>query len=158
MKKTILFLALISLSVFFAFPESAGGSTQNDGNRATYSFSLSGLTVEFSGFNYFSMGLGYSWGNYTVFNGHFSASAYGFMLQYNTANEMRLRFFWNLYGGMLLGASGIIATNFNETTIGIAPHIGIGVYTMNLFYRYNFHLNSGFNNHEIVLKLLRRSN
>ena len=53
---------------------------------------------------------------------------------------------------MLLGASGIMITDFEKATVGVAPRIGLGV-IIKLFYRYNFCVNKKFNSHEIVLSI-----
>jgi len=154
MRKTLAFLLLISASAFCAFAQS-----QDDAGRVVHD--LTGWTAEISAFNYFAIGIGYNLGKYSASGGGFggfSANAYGLLLRYKTPNEMQLRLFYNMYGRysgntLLLGASAVLATNFSETTAGIAPHVGFGIYVMNLFYRYNFHLNGSFNSHEIVLQL-----
>jgi len=155
-KKILLIVIFISYISYFAFAENLYDNENNEENIIIYD--LSGLVFELSGFNFFSIGFGYNWGNLTVFNNHFSAATYGFLLKYKTKNEMQFRLYYNLYGGsagMLLGASTVMTTNFDELTVGIAPHIGIGLGPMNIFYRYNFHLNNKFNIHEIVLKFYR---
>jgi len=160
-KKLYIFLFLFTIILFNATVQE--DSTTDDDYvldfRESIEHDLSGFVFQLSGWNnYFSLGLGLNWGNYTVSYGHFFATAYDFLLEYKTRNELNFRLFYNLYGGsgaMLLGASAVIATNFDEITVGVAPHIGIGFYTMNLFYRYNFHINNSFNRHEIVLKMYR---
>jgi hypothetical protein len=108
-------------------------------------------------FNYFNIGFGYNWGTSKNILYHFFASDYGFYIEYKTTKELHSRLYYDKYGGsagLLFGGSGIAATNFDNMTFGIAPHIGIGLPGMKLFYRYNFYLNKEFNSHEIVLTLL----
>jgi hypothetical protein len=159
MKKqcTILFLfTLFSLNIFAEdiIDDEDNIEQKNDDIKI---FDLSGFTLELSCFNYFNIGFGYNWGTCKTFH-HFFANDYGFYIEYKTIKELHFRLYYDIYGGaagMLLGGSGVMATNFDKVTFGIAPHIGIGFPGMKLFYRYNFYLNKEFNCHEIVLTILK---
>ena len=121
-------------------------------------YDISGFYFTIGGFyKEFTVGLGYTWGSYDVFSHHYFGSDYGFSLEYNTWKEFRLRVHYDMYGGSagtLLGASAIMASDFNTITFGIAPHIGMGFAEMKLYYRYNFYINRAYNGHEIVLTMV----
>jgi hypothetical protein len=142
-------MLLLALSTVNLFAE--------DTNNDIKIYDLSGIALELSGFNYFNIGLGHNWGTEKVVAYHSFANDYGFYIEYNTIKELHLRLYYDIYGGsagMLLGGSGIAATNFDATTFGIAPHIGLGLGGIKIFYRYNFYLDKEFNCHEIVLTVL----
>ncbi len=148
----ILLFALCSIGLFSQEVDVEQAESKSDINYS----SMNGLTLSISAFNYFSVGLGYNWGKYSVFDTHFSATVFGTILEYKTLKELHLRTYARLYGGsagILLGISNNITTDFDSFSIGLCPEIGIGFDSMNLFYRYNFYLNSDYNCHEIVFCL-----
>ena len=159
MKRQLMILFLFVLFSFCVFAEEVLENEENiDNTPKRVEYDLSGFTLELSYFNFVSMGVGYNWGSFETYYGHFFASDYGFYIGYKTVkNEIHLRLYYNIYGGsagMLLGASGIMTSDFNSITFGISPHIGVGFPGMKLFYRYNLCLDSKFNSHEFVLALL----
>jgi hypothetical protein len=117
-------------------------------------YDINGMILSLCGFNYFSAGLGFNKGRWGRAGPHFGGINYGAIIEYKTMKEMHFRIYGNVYGGVsagYLGLSGILCTNFDEITAGIAPEIGMGVPGGSLFYRYNFYLNNKYNCHEIVL-------
>jgi hypothetical protein len=157
----LLFLFMIfSLNVVAEDIDNDIENIEQNNNEIKY-YDLSGFALELSCFNYFNIGFGYNWGEFKVMYHHFFASDYGFYIEYKTIKELHLRIYYDMYGGsagMLLGSSGIVATNFEKISVGIAPHIGAGFPGMKIFYRYNFYINKDFNCHEIVLTILRDPN
>jgi hypothetical protein len=153
----VLFLILLSFNLV-AEDIISDDEENNEYNRNEIRYyDLSGFTLELSAFNYYNMGLGYNWGEYKTVAAHFFAHDYGFLIEYKTRKELHFRIYADMYGGsagMLLGASGILATNFKKIAVGIAPHVGVGFPGMKLFYRYNFYINKTFNCHEIALNIL----
>jgi hypothetical protein len=162
MRKGFMVLFLFIIFSFSTVAEDMDNNDENieqDRNEIRY-YDMSGLSLELSCFNYFNIGLGYNWGEYKVMSHHFFVFFYGFYMEYKTKKELHLRIYYDTYGGsagMLLGASGVVVTNFEKVSVGIAPHIGVGFPGMKLFYRYNFYINNDFNCHEIVLSVLRNS-
>ena len=159
MKKRLLLFILLTTFSLYTFAEETDGDDRDrpDWLYERREYDLSGSIMKLSCFNYFSIGLGYNWGSYSVIGSHYGGTDYGFYIAYKTINEMHLRLYYNLFGGsagILVGGSGIFATNFDKITSGIAPHIGIGFPGIKIFYRYNFYLNNSFNCHEIVFSLL----
>ena len=159
-KKYFIILFILILFSHNVFPEDIVIKGENIERNETdiRIYDLSGFTLELSCFNYFNIGLGYKWGSCSLFGSHYSAMDYGFFLEYKTKKELHFRLFFDMYGGsagMLLGGSGIITTNFEEITFGIAPHIGVGFAGVKIYYRYNFYINNIFNCHEIVLVIGR---
>lgn len=125
-----------------------------ESNDEVIAYEMNGFTLALGGFDYFSIGAGYNWGEGKIFHGHGAANVHGVLLEYKTMDELHLRFYSRLLGGsagMLLGLSSAVVTNFDTYSVGIAPEIGIGIGTMNLFYRYNFYIDSSYNCHEVVL-------
>ena len=169
MRKQIILLLIFS---FVLFNVSAKEAYNDEMSDRTNEYDISGFLLQFTislisnrekiAYNYFAFGLGYNWGSYRVNQHHFLANDYGFIIEYKFMDELRARLYYDIYGGstaVLLGGSGIIATNFDYVTIGIAPHIGIGLpFGLKMFYRYNFYLNNTFNSHEIVFILRRDKN
>lgn len=49
-----------------------------------------------------------------------------------------------------------IEDDFENVTVGLAPHIGVGFPQFKIFYRYNFYLNKDYNCHEIVFFISSR--
>lgn len=157
--KIIITLMFMFVSFFLAAEDIDINEKKNRHNdNEVIEYDLSGFALEIGFLNYFTVGVGYKWGTGSTFSHHFVARDYGFFIKYKTRNELDVRFYYDFYGGsagMLLGASGIVATNFENITVGLAPHIGMGVPGMKLFYRYNFYLDSSFNCHEVVFAFSR---
>jgi hypothetical protein len=110
-----------------------------------------GTVLELSAFNYFSIGFGFYMT--VAVSGRYSANSFGLLTKYKTPGELHSRLYWDYHlFVLLLGGSGIMATNFDKITFGAAPHIGLGLGYMKMFYRYNFYLDNSFNCHEIVLQ------
>ncbi len=125
-------------------------------SQEMHEYDLTGATFALSGFDYFSTGIGYNWGSLRVWGPHYSASVMGLLLEYKTLDEIHLRTYGRLYGGsggMLLGVSGLLASDFSKASLGISPEVGFGFGPMNVLYRYNFYLDSTFNCHEIALSM-----
>jgi len=138
---------LVSIFSFDVFAES-------DIDKRRY-YDLSGPRLGLSFYNDFmpGIGFGYNWGALSTQSGHAGATDYGFALEYKVKNELHFRSYFDLSGGSaggLIGASSIATTDFDKATAGIAPHLGIGIASVRLFYRYNFHINKAFNCHEVV--------
>jgi len=118
-------------------------------------YDLSGFTLELS--SPIGIGLGYNWGEQLSAYSHFWADEYGLYIEYKRKKELHSRIYYERSGGsalLLLGASVAMLTDtdFEKTTVGIAPHIGIAP-GIKLFYRYNLCVNKEFNSHEVVLTI-----
>jgi hypothetical protein len=154
MKKMLFVLFLLIFSANIFAENIKDNEEENNFNNEIKIYDLSGFILELSFFNYFNIGLGYNLGKNKVAAGHFFGYNYGFFIEYKTVNELHFRIFYDICGGSsgtVLGASGIVATNFNSVTAGLAPHIGAGFPQFKIFYRYNFYLDKTFNCHEIII-------
>ncbi|MDR2732117.1 MAG: hypothetical protein LBB36_02755, partial [Fibromonadaceae bacterium] len=157
MKRGVIALFLFMIFSYNVFAEDMENA---EGKYETKYYDLSGFALELSYFNLdrlnflnIGMGLGYNWGELKTMYSHYGAKEYGIYMEYKAIKELHSGIYYDLSGGsgaMLLGASGIMITDFEKATVGVAPRIGLGV-IIKLFYRYNFCVNKKFNSHEIVL-------
>ena len=117
-----------------------------------------GVIAAIGVFDYISAGLGFNkntlFRNGAVLTGY----NYGAIAEYKPPRELHLRAYGNLYGGLIglyLGASAILATDFEDVSGGAAPEIGLGLHGFSVLYRYNFYFYKPekFNCHEIALQI-----
>ena len=149
-------ITIISINIQRINADEIENSEEITFNEENIDFNKTGFIMSLSAFNYFSMGIGWNIGEWHRAGPHFGGSNYGAIIEYKTKDELHIRVYGNLYGGvsaMHLGASAIFCTNFNEVTGGLAPEIGLGFPGGNIFYRYNFYFYNWnkYNCHEIVL-------
>jgi hypothetical protein len=147
---------LLAVMLLLAFSLCAQENALEGENEAreNVDFDKTGVILSLSAFNYFQAGVGFNCGSWKRAGDHFAGSNYGVLIEYKTIKEVHLRFYGNIYGGssaMHMGVSGVLSSDFTDFSAGLAPEVGLGVPGGNLFYRYNFYLNSRFNCHEIVL-------
>jgi hypothetical protein len=132
------FLALLALLSAVAFAQTA--------DSAETKMSYKGPVLQFSFFNYFNAGLGYDFGK--VIPGHRQgAEGYGLLAEFDSKKELHFRAYYNIAGTLLFGASAVVATDFDKTAVGLAPHFGFSF----LYYRYNYYTESKFDRHELIL-------
>lgn len=136
-------------------------SIEENGRLEEYSLSsstqdMSGLVMSMSCFNYFSVGLGYNFGEGGSDGHHPIGHNLGILIEYKTVKELVVRLYGHIYGGagaMLLGVSPVFITDFRDFSFGFAPEIGIGLPGFGLIYRYNMYYERKFNCHQIGLIL-----
>ncbi|RPJ05259.1 MAG: ribosome small subunit-dependent GTPase A [Spirochaetaceae bacterium] len=114
-------------------------------------FSL--LHFELGGFNYLTCGIGYSIGLEYSFLFSTYVFELGTVVEYKTIDELRFRVHFRTADPVSFGVSGVVTTDFDVTSAGISPEIGLRLGSICIFYRYNFFYESSFNNHEIILSI-----
>jgi hypothetical protein len=87
-----------------------------------------GLLAAIGGFDYISAGLGFNKG--ALFRPSLRSGGYNFgtIFEYKPIQELHLRVYGNLYHGLTglcLGASVVLATDFADSSAGVAPEIGV---------------------------------
>ena len=108
-----------------------------------------GVSVSLSGFDYFSLGIGYSWCDTDFGDTLFSSITSGVMLEYSTDNEITARLYGQYCNGIIFGFSPLFVTDFDDYSFGFALEAGLGIPSLAITYRYNFYSDSKFNCHQI---------
>jgi hypothetical protein len=159
MKKLIIII-FMTVSLYLSAQDIGDNINGIDNNEIEENNSIdydkTGLIISISAFNYFSTGIGFNKGKWFRAGPHFAGYNYGAIVEYKTIDELHLRFYGNMYGGVsaiYIGTSAVLSTNFEEFTGGLAPEIGLGFPGFGVFYRYNFYFYKWdkYNCHEIVL-------